>query len=221
MEPRDFSTALLNLKKGCKVSREGWNGKGMWLALQVPDANSKMRRPYIYMKPVDGDLVPWVASQSDLLAEDWLVVQVSDIDAWVSAEFQRLAEIINEYDHNLFLEMVPVAENSNLIDKSKVFRVVDDRTKKIVLYADSLANPTDILTRLWSMDSTRGNVLARLDARNAAEEALRLKEKIEQQEAVRDFTAFVISNTKSRWTHKGRVRDDEFRDLGPVRKHIV
>lgn len=43
----------------------------MWLALQVPDAHSKMKRPYIYMSPVGGELVPWVASQSDLLADDW------------------------------------------------------------------------------------------------------------------------------------------------------
>lgn len=146
---------------------------------------------------------------------------MSEVDEWVSAEFQRLAEIINDYDEYLFLEMVPVAEHQHLIDKSKVFRIVDDRTKKIVLYADSLSNPKEILTRLWSMDSTRGNVLSRLDAVNAAEEALRLKEQLDIREAQMDFSAFIVANTKSRWVHEGRVRDDEFRDLGSVRKHIV
>lgn len=145
---------------------------------------------------------------------------MSDIDSWVSAEFQRLAEIVNDYDENLFLEMVPVAEQQNLNDKSKVFRIIDDRNKKIVLYADSLANPKEILTRLWSMDQKHGNVLARLDAANAAEEALKLKEQIDEREARNDFAAFVIANTKSRWVHEGRVRDDEFRDLGPVRRHL-
>lgn len=145
---------------------------------------------------------------------------MSDVDAWVSAEFERLAQVINDYDQYLFLEMVPVAEQANLIDKSQVFRIVDDRTKKIVLYADSLSNPADILARLWSMDSTRGNVLRRLDARNAAVEALRLKEQMDEREAAMDFSAFIIKNTKSRWTHQGRVRDDEFRDLGPVRKVV-
>lgn len=139
---------------------------------------------------------------------------MSDVDAWVSAEFERLAQVINDYDENLFLEMVPVAEQQNLTDKSKVFRVVDDRNKKIVLYADSLINPADILTRLWSMDSTRGNVLSRLDARNAAVEALRLKEQMDAREAQMDFSAFVIKNTKSRWEHKGRIFDDQFRELG-------
>lgn len=66
-----FGSALALAKQGHKIARAGWNGKGMWIQLQVPDENSKMRRPYLYMSPVDDDLVPWVASQSDLLADDW------------------------------------------------------------------------------------------------------------------------------------------------------
>lgn len=68
----DFGRALDVLRAGGRVTREGWNGKGMWLALQVPDAHSKMTLPYIYMSTVTGDLVPWLASQSDLVAADWL-----------------------------------------------------------------------------------------------------------------------------------------------------
>lgn len=71
---KDFSAALAALKDGRRVTRSGWNGKGMWLALQTPDAHSKMKRPYIYMSPVGGHLVPWVASQSDLLADDWCIL---------------------------------------------------------------------------------------------------------------------------------------------------
>lgn len=72
----DFGDAIRALKAGNAVSRSGWNGKGMWLALQVPDAHSKMSLPYIYMKTADDKLVPWLASQTDVLAEDWLVVIV-------------------------------------------------------------------------------------------------------------------------------------------------
>jgi Protein of unknown function (DUF2829) len=67
----DFGAALAACKTGSKISRSGWNGPGQWVALQVPDANSKMGRPYLYISPVGGDLVPWIASQSDLLADDW------------------------------------------------------------------------------------------------------------------------------------------------------
>jgi hypothetical protein len=66
-----FGDAIEVLKRGLHVTREGWNGKGMYLALQVPDEHSKMTWPYIYMKTAQGALVPWVASQTDILADDW------------------------------------------------------------------------------------------------------------------------------------------------------
>jgi hypothetical protein len=71
-----FGEALIALKSGQTVARKGWNGRGMWLGLQRPDTQSKMTLPYIYMSTVQGDLVPWLASQTDLLAEDWEVVAV-------------------------------------------------------------------------------------------------------------------------------------------------
>jgi Protein of unknown function (DUF2829) len=72
-----FSTALVFLKEGKRLQRSGWNGKGMWLALQVPDAHSKMSLPYVYMKTVDNKLVPWLCSQTDMLAEDWQIVETT------------------------------------------------------------------------------------------------------------------------------------------------
>ena len=66
--------AVKTLCNGEKVCRAGWNGKNMYLALQVPDANSKMTLPYVYMYTAQGDLVPWLCSQTDLLATDWELV---------------------------------------------------------------------------------------------------------------------------------------------------
>jgi len=71
----DFGSALQVLRHSGKVAREGWNGKGMWIKLQLPDAHSKMSLPYIYMKTADNKLVPWLASQTDLLATDWVEVE--------------------------------------------------------------------------------------------------------------------------------------------------
>ena len=70
----NFGDAIYLLKEGKAVQRAGWNGKGMWVKLQVPDANSKMSLPYIYMKTADDKLVPWLASQTDVLAEDWFEI---------------------------------------------------------------------------------------------------------------------------------------------------
>lgn len=67
----DFSAALLTLKNNGKVYRDGWNGKGLWLEMQVPDVHSKMTMPYLYLNYPSGGRVPWVASQTDVFAEDW------------------------------------------------------------------------------------------------------------------------------------------------------
>lgn len=69
--------AVKEMWNGNPVSRLGWNGENVYILIQIPDEKSKMTRPYVFMKTVDNMLVPWVCSQSDLLAEDWEVVQFS------------------------------------------------------------------------------------------------------------------------------------------------
>ena len=76
----NLGQALEALKNGHKVQRSGWNGKGLWLELQVPDEHSKMTLPYVFISYPDdapttpGARVPWLCSQTDLLAEDWQLV---------------------------------------------------------------------------------------------------------------------------------------------------
>jgi hypothetical protein len=77
--------AIKEMQNGERVARAGWNGKGMWLMLvpaecwstsvgpgmaAVPNAH---RLPWIAMKTADDGLVPWLASQTDLLATDWMI----------------------------------------------------------------------------------------------------------------------------------------------------
>jgi hypothetical protein len=85
----NFGEALNVLRHGQRISREGWNGKGMWLALQkgypegipinkntaeatgLPEGTVCTFDPYIVMKTATGSFVPWLASQTDVLACDW------------------------------------------------------------------------------------------------------------------------------------------------------
>lgn len=69
-----FGWALAELQVGNSVYRIGWNGPHQFITLQVPDENSKMTLPYIYITTVQGDRVPWHASQTDVLAIDWVVI---------------------------------------------------------------------------------------------------------------------------------------------------
>lgn len=78
----NFQGALNALKNGSKVSRSGWNGKGMWLLYTdngsfSPDPGDTTRctlLPFIVMSTAQGEFVPWLCSQTDMLADDWGVV---------------------------------------------------------------------------------------------------------------------------------------------------
>lgn len=78
-----FGLAIEALKKGYKVARKGWNGKGMFLILVTTPPTEAMDitghiygfLPYIQMKTANNKLVPWLASQTDMLSEDWMVVE--------------------------------------------------------------------------------------------------------------------------------------------------
>lgn len=91
----NFGIALAHLKEGRRVAREGWNGKGMWLALSpgvehlpadkfwaapnhefaIDNGGSATVRPCITMKTANNEIIMgWCASQSDMLESDWMVV---------------------------------------------------------------------------------------------------------------------------------------------------
>lgn len=72
----DFGGALGVLRDGGRVSRAGWNGRGMWVfhVAGVQIGGGPGMRPYLALRTVDGSVVPWVASQTDLLGVDWEVV---------------------------------------------------------------------------------------------------------------------------------------------------
>jgi hypothetical protein len=142
------------------------------------------------------------------------------LDEWISAEFQNLAEVINDYDPDLYLEMVPKEHWDQLVDKKKVFRVVDGRNKKIVLYAEALSRPDEILAALWSMDQKHGSVVIRMETLNAAQKALDMKKQMDERGELMDFVKFIGKNQKSRWEHDGKIYNEEFRNLGPKKTVI-
>ncbi|MEM9579078.1 MAG: DUF2829 domain-containing protein [Pseudomonadota bacterium] len=83
----NFGHALQALKDGHRVARAGWNGKGMWLRLiepydqgdqfsvtELPDMDGTLTA-HPWMKTADGKLVPWLCSLTDMMAEDWQIVE--------------------------------------------------------------------------------------------------------------------------------------------------
>ena len=86
----NFGEALEELKAGNKVARSGWNGKDMFLFL-VPGSTFVVNRhpllgiypegteisyhAHVDMKTAQGDVVPWLCSQTDMLSEDWEITK--------------------------------------------------------------------------------------------------------------------------------------------------
>lgn len=85
-----FGDALLMLEQGKKVSRSGWNGKGMFLFLVQGSTFTVNRAPllgiypegteinyhaHVDMRTATGEIVPWLCSQTDMLAKDWCIVE--------------------------------------------------------------------------------------------------------------------------------------------------
>lgn len=82
-----FGLAVEALKKGLRVARAGWNGEGMWLRYIGPQdwhfgidsiTETEMdceQYGFLAMKTADNKFVPWLASQTDMLADDWQIVE--------------------------------------------------------------------------------------------------------------------------------------------------
>lgn len=123
----DFGAALKALKEGKRVARKGWNGVGMWLELQKPDMFSYMTLPYIYIEYPknpkhhaypDGSRCPWIASQTDMLSEDWFIIE----------------DVVEPTEFKEFLD------KKNLEEKSKRETVFDKANKEFESKVDHLLN---------------------------------------------------------------------------------
>lgn len=106
----DFGEVIRGLKENPdrKYTREGWNGKGQWISLRVPesgfnimsDSDSDMTQPYIYIHTNYNANVPWLASQTDMLAEDWMEFQFHNEERRVLNDGTLVKIVIQKWDSN-------------------------------------------------------------------------------------------------------------------------
>lgn len=85
-EVMDFGVALMNLKEGRRVARKGWNGKGQYLELATDISytsaagqiinceHAAIGNKAIAFVGTSGVQMGWLASQADMLAEDWIIL---------------------------------------------------------------------------------------------------------------------------------------------------
>ena len=144
----DFGDAVRALKAGRRVARRGWNGKGMHLEMQTPDAHSKMSLPYVFMFTACKNRVPWLASQTDILAEDWEILAEEEkpgpwykplppeldpsLMAYGQVSAEKMAGVIG-------LEPDPLVEGAEIAVRT--IRVGDITGTRMTVFADQEVSP--------------------------------------------------------------------------------
>jgi hypothetical protein len=138
----------------------------------------------------------------------------TDDGRWVSENFERLARIVQDYDPQFELRWIPPERRETPDERSKPYVVWDTVTNSAVFFASELDTPVEILTRLFEGDNKHGDVLKRIDAHNAAVQAIKMKEEMDRREEQMDYAAWLIGTEKNYiQLGKGRKVDDQLRPL--------
>jgi hypothetical protein len=133
---------------------------------------------------------------------------------WVSEHYERLARVVQDYDPQFELRWIPVAARVDPEDRKKPYVIWDLVSNTPVFFASELDTPEDILTRLFMSDNTKGNVLERIEAHNAAIMAMNMKEDLDRREEQMDKVAFLIGTEKNYINlGGGRKVDDQLRPI--------
>lgn len=130
----------------------------------------------------------------------------TDDGRWVSESHERIARIIQDYDPELHLAYIPPDKREPGDVPFAVIHQPASRPGYIVFTAAECDER--ILERLWASDNKHGDVLSRLDAHNAALEAVKLKKQMDEAEERQDLVKHVVRSPKSVYKHNGI----EFRD---------
>lgn len=122
---------------------------------------------------------------------------------FVSAEHQRIAEIIQDYDETLALAFIPEANREPGDHPFAVIHSPVGKPQYIAFYADQCDER--ILERLFTNDLTKHDVLSQLEAADAARRAVELKRELDKAEARKDLVQHIIKSPKTRYKHDGVI----------------
>ena len=121
---------------------------------------------------------------------------------WVSESHERIARIIQDYDPELFLAYVP--PNERQPGETAPFAVIHQPNVGPSYVVATFADCDErILEHLWTIDNKHGDVLTRMDAHNAALEAIKLKKKMDEAEERQDLISHIIKSKKNVYKHNG------------------
>lgn len=138
----------------------------------------------------------------------------TDDGQWVDENFERLARVVQDYDPQFELRWIPPGQRDTNLERLNPYVIVDIITNSPVMFASGSETATGILERLFSMDNSKGDVVARMDAHNAAVQAMEMKKKLDLADERKEYVQFLIG-TKKNYIQlgKGRKVDDQLRPI--------
>ncbi len=138
----------------------------------------------------------------------------TDDGQWVDETFERLARVVKDYSPQFELRWIPPDQRETNLERQSPYVVFDNASQTPIMFASGVESATDILERLFDMDNTKGDVLARMEARNAANKAMELAEQLDRAEERQEYMAFLIG-TKKNYINLGGGRkvDDQLRPI--------
>lgn len=143
----------------------------------------------------------------------------TDDGQFVSEKMERLARIIQDYDHNLQLRWIPADKRTR--DDKAPYQIVDTTggNEYIVFHFTELDSPEDVLARLFMGDNQQGNVLTRLEAQETANKLMQLKKKDDELAEVMDQAAFMFG-TPLHYIKMGRDDEGKLIRMDDTRRRI-
>lgn len=140
---------------------------------------------------------------------------------FVSSKIERLAEIIHDYDEHLELRWIPPS-NRNSADSLPyaIVHCIPNRQPYTVFYFGETDDPVAILARLFAGDSNNGNVLARVEANEAAAKAFQLKQNLDEMMESHDMFHFLATSRSKNYVNWKDRRTGELVKLDSDRRRI-
>ena len=143
-----------------------------------------------------------------------MVMIPSDEGRWVSEEFEMLARMVQDYDSQFELRWVPPEARETPEERKRPYVIWDTKINKPVLFAEETETPVDIIARLFLGDTAKGDVMARIDARNKAAEAIEMKKALDISEERQEYIEWLIATKRNFITLPGgRKVDDQLRTI--------
>lgn len=125
-----------------------------------------------------------------------------EVGCFISSKFQRLAEILQDYDPTLEMRWIPPGSRESTDTRPYcIVHSLPGKPPYVVMYFGELDNPEDILAKIFAGDNNQGNVLSKLETANAAAEAFRLKEQMDQDLESADMFHFLMTNRSKNWVN--------------------